>query len=206
MNVKSMTDSSQARRSSVARADHDRLAEPGRELGFRKAFAVRPDVEELERVGGADVLGLLLEAPGVGERCDALVGRHGEVMAALPTDAQSRLQLVVAVVRAARGQVFGCRFPSSARGSFFFSIETSIAAFGHGASLGGYSPSADSEPRELVDRSIGCRGPSGRRPPRPHARTPCEERLRLVERQAIRLGHERRELDDTSSTSQSNAT
>src|SRR5207302_1013168 len=80
-------------------ADDDRLSEPGRELGLREALAVRPEVEEVERIGGADVRRLLDEAGRVGELRDPLARRHGEVMAALAADEELELKLVLAVVR-----------------------------------------------------------------------------------------------------------
>ena len=43
------------------RADHDRLGQAGVQLGLGEALAVRAQVEEAERIGRADVLGLLDE-------------------------------------------------------------------------------------------------------------------------------------------------
>src|SRR5436190_2747516 len=84
-------------------ADHHRLAEPGLHLGFRKALGVRAQVEELQRVFGAQLGRLLDERPLVHERCDSRARAHREVVAAVRTDPERRLELVVPVVRLALG-------------------------------------------------------------------------------------------------------
>ena len=59
-------------------ADHDRLAEAGVQLGLREPLGVRPQVEEVERVVGADIGGLLDERARVGVPVDARAGRIGK--------------------------------------------------------------------------------------------------------------------------------
>ncbi len=84
-------------------ADHHRVAEPGRELRLRETILVRTQVEEAQRIRGAEVGRLLLEAVGVGELRDPLARLDREVVAAVRAHAQRRLELVVAIVRATRG-------------------------------------------------------------------------------------------------------
>ncbi|MFM9124905.1 MAG: hypothetical protein ACKOSO_07055, partial [Actinomycetota bacterium] len=74
---------------------------PRRELRAELAVRVRAQVDESERVGGAQVGPDLLEGAGVDDLVDALERPHREVVAALRADAQRVPQLVVAVVRAA---------------------------------------------------------------------------------------------------------
>ncbi len=92
-------------------ADHHRLAESGRELRLRQPLGVGAQVEEVEWVVGAQLAGLLGEAVLVHELADPLPRVYGEVMAALGTDPQARLELVVAVVRAAAGARVRMRTP-----------------------------------------------------------------------------------------------
>jgi hypothetical protein len=82
-------------------ADHHRVAEAGRDLRFGEPVLVGAQVEEAERIGGAQVGGLLREAPLVGKLSDPCTRLDGEVMTALLAHAQGRVELVVAVVRAA---------------------------------------------------------------------------------------------------------
>ena len=102
MNAKSMTASSHASLSIAALADHHRVPETGRDLGFGEPLGVRAQVEEGERIFGPQVDGLLLEGPRVDELRDPLARSHRKVVAALRADAKVRLELVVAVVRPAR--------------------------------------------------------------------------------------------------------
>jgi hypothetical protein len=94
--------------------DDDRLAEPGVQLRFRKALHVRAQVEELERVVGADLGRLLDEGAGIGVPVDAGAGAHREVVATVAAHPQHRRELVVAIVRPALGAgvgvlLLGCR-------------------------------------------------------------------------------------------------
>ena len=127
MKAKSITASSHGSPSIAAAADHHRVAEPGRDLRLGEPLGVGPQVEEVERVVRAQLGGLLDERALVGELRDPLAGVHREVVAALRADAEVRLQLVVAVVRAAaRARVrMSLRRPVAA-GAFLCSIETSI--------------------------------------------------------------------------------
>ena len=83
--------------------DDHRFAQPGVELRFGETLRVRPQVEELERVVGADVGRLLDERALVGVPRDPPAGRHREVMPAVAADPECGLELVVAEVRAALG-------------------------------------------------------------------------------------------------------
>ena len=76
---------------------------PGVELRLGEPLRVRPQVEEVERVVGADVGRLLDERARVGVPRDPRAGRHREVVAAVAADPECGLELVVAVVRAALG-------------------------------------------------------------------------------------------------------
>ena len=71
------------------------------ELGLGQPVAVRAQVEEAERIGGAQVSVRLLEGTGVGKLGDPLRRAHREVMAALGADPEVLGELVLAVVRAA---------------------------------------------------------------------------------------------------------
>src|SRR3954452_2090398 len=82
-------------------ADDRRLAEPGVQLGLREALRVRAQVEEVERILGADVRRLLQEGAGIGVPVDPRAGAHREVVTTVRADPQRRLQLVVPVVRTA---------------------------------------------------------------------------------------------------------
>ena len=102
------------------RADDDRLGETGVQLGLGEPLDVGPEVEELERIGRANVGRLLDERALVGEPRDPGPGRHREMVAALAADVERRRELVVAIVRlAARAGVrvllLGRRWMLSAR-------------------------------------------------------------------------------------------
>jgi hypothetical protein len=86
----------------VRPADDDRVALARLQLGLGESLRVRAQVEEPQWVGGAQ-LGLLLGEGGrVGKLLDALARTDRKVMAALRADAEVGVELVVAVVRAAR--------------------------------------------------------------------------------------------------------
>ena len=70
MKAKSMTASSQGRRSIAGRAGDERVAEPRGHLGLGDPLGVRAEIEEAERIGGAQVLVLLVEGTPVGELVD----------------------------------------------------------------------------------------------------------------------------------------
>ena len=80
------------------RADDAGVAEPGRQLGIGQPLGVRLQVDEGQRIGGAQVGADLDEGARVGQLLDALAGPDREVVAALAADAQGRRELVVAVV------------------------------------------------------------------------------------------------------------
>ena len=103
MNAKSMTASSAAFPSIIRLADQDRLAETRLHLRLRQALRVGPQIEEVERVLGAELGRFLDERALVGERRDPRTSAHREVVAAVRTDPERRLELVVPVVRGARG-------------------------------------------------------------------------------------------------------
>ena len=69
-------------------AGENRVAEPGPELCLGQTLHVRPEIEELQRVGRPQVAVLLVERAGVGELRDALARTDGEVVAALRADAE----------------------------------------------------------------------------------------------------------------------
>ena len=102
MNEKSMTASCAGLRLDRRRADHHRVAEPGRDLGLRQPLRVGTQVEEPERVLGAELGRLLMERSFVRDLRDPVARADREVVAALLADAEVLPQLVVAVVRAAR--------------------------------------------------------------------------------------------------------
>ena len=101
MKPKSITESWQATPSISARPIDDRVALSGLQLGLGEPLRVRAQVEEAERVGGAQVGVLLGERSRVGELLDALARPDREVVAALRADSEVRVELVVAVVGAA---------------------------------------------------------------------------------------------------------
>ena len=111
-------------------ADHRRVAEPRVQLGLDEPLGVRAQVEEAERVVGAQVLGLLDEAVRVGELRDPRAGADREVVAAVRADAE-----VLARARR-RGSATGSSGTCSGRalplcsgsGRFLCSIETSMRA------------------------------------------------------------------------------
>ena len=82
---------------------HERVAEPGLQLGVRQAIRVRLEVDEGQRVGGAQLSADLHEGAGINQLVDALHRTHHEVVPALGADALRVSKLVVAVVRAALG-------------------------------------------------------------------------------------------------------
>ena len=129
MNAKSITASWQ--RVAVDRRRPVTIASPSPvvDLGLGEPLGVRPQVEEVERVGRAQVGVLLRERARVGELLDPLARPHGEVVPALRADAKVLRELVVAVVRAAaRARVrdgFAAVAGSSGR-LLSCSIETSI--------------------------------------------------------------------------------
>ena len=82
-------------------ADHHRVAKAGGDLRLSEPLGVGAQVEEAERVVGAELGGLLGEAAFVGETGDPRVRAHREVVPALRADIEVLRQLVVAVVRAA---------------------------------------------------------------------------------------------------------
>ena len=83
------------------RAGDHRVAQPRGHLGLAQALGVGAQIGERERIGRAQALGQRMEAAGVGELLDALLGSDGEVVAADGADAQHGAQLVLAVVRLA---------------------------------------------------------------------------------------------------------
>ena len=103
MNAKSMTASSAAVPVDHPLADQDRLAETRLHLRLRQALRVGPQIEEVERVLGAELGRFLDERALVGEGRDSRTGAHREVVAAVRADPERRLELVVPVVRGARG-------------------------------------------------------------------------------------------------------
>jgi bacterioferritin-associated ferredoxin len=84
-------------------SDHDRLAEARLHLGLRKPLAIRAQVKKVERVFRTQVGRLFDERVGVGERCDPCMRAHREVVPAVRTDPERRVELVVPVVRMAFG-------------------------------------------------------------------------------------------------------
>src|SRR5581483_11710441 len=69
------------------------------ELRLREALRVRTQVEERQRILGAELGRLFDERPLVGERGDSRPSAHRIVVAALRADPKRALELVVAVVR-----------------------------------------------------------------------------------------------------------
>ena len=91
MNAKSITASSHGLPVDRRVADHHRVGEAGLQLGLGEPLAVGPQVEEPERVVGAQLRGLLDERAGVGEPARSARGRGiAEVVAALAADAERR--------------------------------------------------------------------------------------------------------------------
>src|SRR5207245_316877 len=76
---------------------------PGLHLCFGESIGVGAEVEEVEWVLGAEIGRFLREGPLVREGRDPSPRAHGEVMAAVRTDPECRLELVVPVVRIAGG-------------------------------------------------------------------------------------------------------
>ena len=143
-------------------AGEDRVAEARPELRLGEALDVRPEVEELERVGRAQVAVLLLERAGVGKLRDTLARADRKVMTALRADAEVLGELVVAIVRsAARARV---RVPAAAVaagrvGLLVLDRDVDVPGGGHlgHLSAGPSEPGRGGEPR---------RGSRGRRPAR----------------------------------------
>ena len=81
----------------------DRVAEPRLHLRLGQALRVRPEVEEPEGIGRAEVLVLLGERARIDELLDALARANAEVVPALRAHAKRLLELVVPVVGAAAG-------------------------------------------------------------------------------------------------------
>ena len=84
-------------------SDQHRLAEPGLELRLGESLRVRAQVEEVERIFAADVRRLFDERTLVRQRPDPRACLHLEVVAAVRTDPQVGVELVVAIVRLALG-------------------------------------------------------------------------------------------------------
>ena len=82
-------------------ADDHRLAQPGVQLRLGQALRVGTEVEELERVVGANLCGLFRERALVRVPRDTCPSPHRIVVAALGADPQSSRKLVVAEVRPA---------------------------------------------------------------------------------------------------------
>ena len=107
------------------RADDEGVAEARRNLRLREPLVVGAQVEEVQRVGRAEISRFLGEAAPVGQLLDPLPRSHGEVVPALSADPQVRDQLVVAVMRAAVGAGVPDASSPAAR-ACLCSIETSI--------------------------------------------------------------------------------
>src|SRR3990172_8004266 len=79
------------------------IAQAGRDLGLGEALRVGAQVEEPERVGGAEARVLLDERALIGDLRDPLTRTHREVVAALRTHPERLLELLISVVRLALG-------------------------------------------------------------------------------------------------------
>ena len=175
-----------------------------------RAARVRPQVEEAERVGRPQVGRLLDEAALVGElRRSARAPAPGSGGRTAGRRAGSR-QLVVAIVRAAAGQVFGCFFGGGGSGACLCSIETSILRFRHrdlrpGPSGHGYRPRAAAQRRRAASLVPGVGRGREAGPATRCATAIAEQRLGLAEPKPVRLGHEDGQLTG-STTSRSSAT
>ena len=84
-------------------SDDHRLAQAGGHLGLGEPLGVGAEIEEAERVVGAQLGRLLDEAVLVDELADPVASVDGEVVAAVRTDAEMLVELVVAVVRPTPG-------------------------------------------------------------------------------------------------------
>ena len=150
----------------VRGADDHRVVEPGRGLGLAQAVDVRAQIDERQRVGGAQVLGRLVEAVRVGQLLDPLDRADRKVVPAGGADAQHGAQLVVAIVRLARpGRCWGGALrgsavstPRSAR-STSTSISSGSSCVATGAAPPG--PHAEARPMRMLD------DPRFRHPPPP---------------------------------------
>ena len=86
MKEKSITASRHGRLSIRARSGDHRVPEARRDLGLRQALGIRLEIEEPERIAGAQRGLVFDERVVVGQLLDALERSHREVMAALRTD------------------------------------------------------------------------------------------------------------------------
>jgi hypothetical protein len=115
-------------------ADHDRVALPRLHLRLDEPVGVGPQIEEVERVVGAQVGRLLDEAALVEQLRDPLVRPHREVVAALAAETEVLGQLVVAVVRPAGGAGVRVALLRLRLGGCVPVLDRDVYAVGHGCS------------------------------------------------------------------------
>src|SRR6185437_11760374 len=82
-------------------ADHHRLTKTGLHLGLGESLGIGPQVEEIERILRPKIGRLLYERALVRQRRDAGAGAHGEVVSAMWTHPERRLELIVPIMRSA---------------------------------------------------------------------------------------------------------
>ena len=121
--------------------DDDRLSETRVQLCFGEPFGVGLQVEEIERVVGADAGRLLDEAARVDVPVDPRASPHREVVAAVATDPERGVELVVAVVRPTGGTRIRVLLGGRGRSVLVLDLDVD-SGVGHGRSLDRSSPAA----------------------------------------------------------------
>ena len=199
MKAKSMTASSHASPSIVAAPQTIASPRPGLDLGLRESLRVRAEVEELERIGRAELGVALHERSRIDELLDPLARADTEVVPALRTDAERLRELVVAVVRAAaRARVRVRLALRRLVRALALDLDVDATLPGRHAvdtSAGLSEPCRCEHPRRERSVSLGREEPgdahSGDRRP---TRDVAQERLDLVRRRPVRLGDEHVDL------------
>ena len=170
-------------------------------LHLGQPVGVGTQVEEAEWIRRAKLDVGLDERAAVGQLCDPLTRSHGKVMAALRAHAQRLLDLVVAIVRMAARAGVGMPL-RVVRPAGLAVLDGHVDPALHGRHL--RVPNAGAALRNRAapaSRTSGSAFPgagpqAGEADPRdrPHGGNPAENRGRLRDRRATRLGHEADDL------------